>query len=458
MVCRVYMNDNVFFSSLTGGTSSSSSIRTASSSLSSSSSSSSSVIRAKQRIEQKGTKSLPRRRIVSAQPFHNQFLISSSVYFGRISNAKISVTELVGLGIALNRTVIIPKIEECGADGNEANFDTLFDITAFGSTSVLSNGGNIQYNRLCGDSAVYIGTGSFPGNVESKVNFYDITVPGFNSLQLPDADLPTLENQYSSLNRPRSTGEALTMNPYSVYFTHGLRNDLQRYLRDPLLPDKLAERKEKCIILGRNFFSVNFGRIPGTFESAINEIIPHPTIRIQVDQFLIRQKLSRGNLREDSLLNYINSNGTKNMDTKNYRYVPLPHSGRPFLGIHLRMKDFLTDANHISFGAECNRNPEKLLIQVEQLITKYRTEIIVLATDDYAVPCARALRSKYPDTILLQDASIYEPKSCKAALMDQEILGTSEAFIGDSRSSFSQAIHQIRLVRHGRAPESSVWL
>ena len=46
-------------------------------------------------------------------PILDRYIISSAVYYGRISNAKISISEVIGLALALNRTAVIPKLEEC---------------------------------------------------------------------------------------------------------------------------------------------------------------------------------------------------------------------------------------------------------------------------------------------------------------------------------------------------------
>jgi hypothetical protein len=82
----------------------------------------------------------------------------------------------------------------------------------------------------------------------------------------------------------------------------------------------------------------------------------------------------------------------------------------------------------------------------------------VLATDDYGSACAAAVRRVFPGAIMLRDASRFSALSCRAALVDQEVLARSAFFIGDSRSSFSQAVHQIRTLRHMRNASTTLWL
>lgn len=376
--------------------------------------------------------------------YFDKFLISSSIYFGRISNAKLSLVELVGLSLLLNRTLVVPKLEECGADGVEAGFDTLFDPTGWSRASVIS-AGSFDFARVCGDSAVFVGSGSFPGHpMPSNIDGVSIQAHNPADLLLP---------RIKVLSGPESSGGAVNAEPFVTYFSKGLQNDVRNYMKEPLLPDKLLSRNEKCVVLGRNFLSVNWARMPSQFKEANNGLLPHASIRADVDAWMMRNALAPTSFAGPSSSSASAATAA----------VSLP-GGRgaapgQFLGIHLRMKDFLSDAGHRSFGARCNDNPNLLVDAVKGIMDKNPSiKSIVLASDDYGEPCAVKLRKSFENVVLLRDASVFKSTSCKAALFDQEILGSSAWFMGDCKSSFSQAIHQIRSLRKGADPKTTTWL
>jgi len=72
----------------------------------------------------------------------DRYLISSELSLGRFSNLKISISELLGLSLVLNRTAILPKFEQCmNSEGIEMNddiyFDQLFDSFAVAADVLL---------------------------------------------------------------------------------------------------------------------------------------------------------------------------------------------------------------------------------------------------------------------------------------------------------------------------------
>ncbi len=382
--------------------------------------------------------------LAPAPPFlHDRVLVSASIYYGRISNAKISLVEILALALASNRTAVIPKLEECGADGVEASFDALFDPAAFGRIAAVSVGGYDVARACRGDSAVYLGSASFSAPPPS-VEYAGVAMRGVDPLAIA----PPAPPHPAALGGPDTAAAAVAGEPYSSHFAPGLRADAARYMKDGTLPDKVLAREETCVILSRNFLSVNMARLPAAFAEVHAHLVPHPSIRAEVDAFMLRHEL-----------------------------LAAPPTGAgaaafaPFVAVHLRMKDFLTDAGHRSFGAACNAAPDLLVGHVRDMMAQWGAGAgaggsgqpaaapkLVVATDDYSVPCAARLRKEFPSAILLRDASRFLAASCKAALFDQEVLAASAAFIGDGKSSFSQAIHQIRTLRHGKPPASTLWL
>ena len=111
-------------------------------------------------------------------------------------------------------------------------------------------------------------------------------------------------------------------------------------------------------------------------------------------------------------------------------FLPLSSSSFvPFIGIHLRMGDFLTMDSHRGFGFDCNNVPDLLISNVREVIPRFPEKTpIVLATDDHQSKCAIGLRNEFT-VIALDEVSRFHSKSCQGALFDQEVLGSSSLFL-----------------------------
>ena len=397
----------------------------------------------------------------SLPPLRRRYLISSAIYYGRISNAKLSLAELLGLARALNRTAVVPKLDECGSDGADSSFDVLFDATALSREGALSLA-SFDVARECGGEGaaafVSVGGGSqFDGPpAGSTVDFGGLRLPAFRARGLapttPEeavrpgavegggalaaaarAAAEPLEGPFFS--GPATAGEALRDPLFARYFAPGTAAEaLPRFMVEPLLPDKLARRGEACLVLSRTFLSLNWARLPQAFAEVGRELQPHAAVRADAEELLARHGLAR----------------------------------RAFLAVHLRMGDFLTDAGHASFGVACNRAPALLTDRLRALLDSEPAlagagggaegPSVVLATDDYNSACAAALRRAFPGALMLRDASRFSALSCRAALVDQEVLARGAVFVGDAKSTFSQAVHQIRTLRHARNVSSTFWM
>jgi hypothetical protein len=383
-------------------------------------------------------------------PILDRYIISSAVYYGRISNAKISISEVIGLALALNRTAVIPKLEECHNifDGiDDAHIDQLFDLSLFSRASVISRAG-FDASRICGDDVISIPISGFHGFDEVKSD-----IGSDNKKMKLDQILLSKPFFFGSTN-DESLETILNKFPYKSHFNPETKVIASRYMTDLLVPDKLATLSNyKCIIIGRNFYSLNWNRLPREFQEIHKEMQPNPTIRADALEFLLQNEL-------------IDSTSS-----------PTKPTILPFIAIHLRMGDFVSKDAHHSFGVICNRDPDILSIKVKEALKSIEnrqsvdssasatttTTIssrlpIILATDDYSSSCANHLRKTFPTLIQLDGASRFHVRSCRGALFDQEILGASEYFFGDQKSTFSQAIHQIRTLRHMKDVESTSWL
>jgi len=365
------------------------------------------------------TKTLNKRK--QHQPrIRDTYLISSELSYGRLSNLKISISEIIGLSLILNRTAVLPKLESCIVKSEEnklsgsADFDQLFDTSSFSHASVVSSSG-LDLNRACGQDAVtVVVSNNIGGDVVRK------TIENEKSISLDSFDL----SEPFIFGSDRSSEIEFKSYPYDKYFLpHFTFQWLMMHNKDRLLPDKLvALNRHRCIVIGKNFLAINWARLPKQFEEVHRELRPSLLIREDVGDFLQRNGLIASTLSHDSIL--------------------------PFLAVHLRMGDFLEIESYRGFGFFCNKNPDLIIVSVRNVLNRLSNAIpIVLATDDYQSICAIRLRNVFP-VIILDGASRFYSKSCQGAIFDQEVLGASSYFIGDKMSTFSQSIHQIRTIRH----------
>ena len=337
----------------------------------------------------------------------------------------------------------MPNLVNCGLDGMDSSFDSLFDASAILSAGALALS-SFNVARECGGegAAIFVAVGGDPHLEKPKdgegFELGGLRIPAVHARGLmpktPEEAVRPVPGHYSS--GPTSVDEMMHDALYASYFAPRMAADsLVRYCSEPLLPDKLARRHESCLVIGNTFMSLNWPRLPGAFAEVGQELIPHASIRSDADEFLARQGLDRC----------------------------------PFVAVHLRMDDFLTIESHASFGLKCNNRPEELAELLQKLLSSEHVlrgpargecsgPATVLATDDYDSACAVAMAKAFPHTILLKEASRFVAASCRESLFDQEVLARSAAFVGDSMSTFSQAINQIRTLRFGRSTSSTVWV
>ena len=310
-------------------------------------------------------------------------------------------------------------------------FDQMFDSFAFSRASVVSTSG-IDLDRLCKGNIASIAVSTF---VDRKKEYVRNTLNNEVSISLDDlSPTPLLFGEDTSIEK------IFYSYPYDRYFLPEITEAWSRdYMKDRLLPDKLKSLEGyQCIVLGANYLSLNWARLPKEFEVVHRELLPNPFIRADVYNFLLRNGL---------------------VNTK----IPAYTSFNPFIAIHLRMGDFLTFKHVRTFGLDCNDNPEILVNHVRDVLRRrFASQSglippILLSTDDYKSLCATQLKLTFP-VILLEDASRFHSKSCRCALFDQEVLGASSFFFGDRMSTFSQAVHQIRTLRNQYGIDSTVWL
>ena len=382
------------------------------------------------------------------------------------------------------RTLVVPELSECAVDGYDRSFSSMFDDSTPLASGTLSLG-SFDFVGACNGSAVFIDPGHFPGGPHGTANLGDLRIPGEASMPVLNAvDLPPTAGDVvfgKAAGHPLlgdkgfiTTSEMQGGPIHTRFYAPGQRRTFEAYRKDPLFIEKLAARPEKCVVLGKNFQMVNWERAPNLFVKAVRSLVPAHPIRGSALSFLASHGLASpcpagdpsaaGGYPEISLA-AVSPTLTSLVEASSLAWggatSPPPPSGAHFFGVHLRMGDFLTDASHRSFGAECNGNPGKIVETVKAMLAAapHVTGPIVVASDDYTSPCFEGLVREWGDRVIkVGGGSGYRGSTCSAALFDQEVLGHSALFLGDKESSFSEAIHRVRTLRCGASVDSTKWV
>jgi hypothetical protein len=455
--------------------------------------------------------------IPMALPDEGKYLISSVLYFGRISNIKISLLDMIGASLESHRAFVVPEISECAVDGIDRTFGGLFN-DALPLTRRIRSLSSFDASA-CNGSVYFVNAGPFKWEGPKDGAFYEDGGDG-TVHNGPDENPNAVEVMDGRITSSSDVGtkgflniDAQRSGPlHKNYFAPGQLQSFSRYALDPLFFEKIIKRTEKCVIFGKNFQAANWERFPSTFVRSVRGLAPAAPIYYAAIDFLARHGLAGGAggcprgrptaadaLSQDelSLLGEGKSlpSAWGTIDTD-----PSEEGGSRFLAIHLRMGDFLTITDFSGFGSKCNMNPSLLIDRVKaSLAANTLITRVVVATDDFSSKCYTALAEALGEEpgasavarhaaraesrvvgggggggggggdqhtfarpggliIPVRGGSGYKGSSCSAALFDQEVLGHSAEFFGESGSSFSEAIHRIRSLRCGAPALTTIWL
>jgi hypothetical protein len=420
--------------------------------------------------------------------FPEKYLIVSTIRFGRLSNARLVVGDMAGLGIVLNRTVILPHLDACGAEGD----DGVWDLDALRVPGILSNFG-LNVHRLClarpGDR-LYVEPPPAHLNITPISGFFfgrgNNPWEGWGVPQTSVLDVvPKNETRFGKWFTKE---DALSSEPARSFFTDGLRSDSMDFLTPSFVEQIAAHYGARCIFMEEKFQSVNWAQFRDAYYRVQSSLLPHPAVRSLVRVFLARAGLllvPSGTFGDEEEEEIGRDEEAGRREGAGYGVAV------PFIGIHLRMGDFL-EPKYRSFGTLCNAQPQVLLDHVETAVQRLnvahtkeaaarssstggwrsrgrgrRTSTFVpsglpllIATDSPEQPCVAYLSANYAAgaVLLLSDVNPYHGGTCRRALFDQEVLGYSAAFLGDIRSTFSMAIHNIRVLQRGYDVGTTTWL
>ena len=194
-----------------------------------------------------------------ALPEEGKYLISSMLYFGRISNIKISLLDMLGAALESRRAFVVPELSECAVDGIDRVFGGLFN-DALPLTRRVRSLASFDAVSACNGSMYFVNAGpfqwegpkdntGFPSN-PSVHNGFDV-IPSADDVREGRAtDNPLVGTKGFLTNAQQKAGPI-----HKAYFAPGHLKSFGKYSIDPLFFEKIAARPERCVIFGKNFQS-----------------------------------------------------------------------------------------------------------------------------------------------------------------------------------------------------------
>ena len=220
----------------------------------------------------------------------------------------------------------------------------------------------------------------------------------------------------------------------------GLSVMIERYLASPALPAFVRDSSAACLLIGNPFYAVNVALMPGQFERAAAALRPVPWLDAAVEEWL-------------------------------------GADAGAVIAVHLRLTDMIGHGAAPVWGDRCADASTRAaaIAELRAFIAKHgllhAATVLLFATDDAAAECSRAVLAAVPSaTVRLLDAPApgsltalagrapLGESGCLLPEFIQEALARrSQIFFGSSLSTFSTAVHALRVARYGRALNTS-WL
>lgn len=432
-------------------------------------------------------------------PRDGAFLVSTSVEMGRVGNNLISIHELRALAEVSRRTLVLADPLSCrGAGGDQWQLapearGAPRSVHAYWAPSLEQpyvaladwDAGAAGCTRA---NSVWLAQSPrlaewFPANALSVGGNASVCglvdVPVVDGLPLDTRG----EGATRELLRFAELPEVLSGPIHATYFNPGFRGWVDSYRTSGFLFERLQSLDAaRCVFLGNNFLSVNWERQPRAFVRAVRHLLPARAFSDAALDFLAKHGLAGGGARGTPRGCPLGAAAaparlTRAAVAAAARGERLPggwdgdSGGVPFLGLHVRLGDFKASPLFSGLGKACNEDATHLPRVVRTVLSQHpHISTLVLATDEPGEPCIVNLLRAAAEGRLTPDARSVTliplagsfphllMGSCGASLTDQEVLGHAAAFMGDVKSSFSQAIHQIRTLRCGTLANTTTWV
>ena len=368
--------------------------------------------------------------------------------FGRYSNQREVLLETLALALFAGRDVAVDPPPACRGGGLGYAYDVPALEAALG-VRVLADGPSAAAAAHCAGAT---GRGALLTPVAGRHGGWG--APGsfvsWAGLSWPVLDAGTDSDAAAAVppNLLAQFGSAETAFGAPAY--RDLRNpdmayELPAYLGPPGLPAYVASAAAPtCLALSVPFYAVNVALMPGAYERAAAALRPVPWLAAAAEAWLESRGLPRrpgmGGLRVAALHVRLTDNLRRGVK-----------SGRPWVD---RCDDAATREGAVA--------EVRAFFEARGLLGA----TVLFATDDAASPCTAALLDAFstaPARIFVDRpdgdaAPRVQDGDCLHSQFIQEVLARSDAFFGSALSTFSTAVHQIRVLQHARPLNSSLML
>lgn len=374
--------------------------------------------------------------------------------FGRYSNQREVLLETLALASYSGRDVAADPPPACRGGGLGYAYDVLSLEAALG-VHVFADGAAAAAAAYCA-SEISRGALLTPlagrhggwGAPGTMVTWAGLPWPVVNASALAAKSFTGATPQQTLLERFGTAERAYAAPVYRDLRNPAMAFELPAYLGPSNLPEYSASASSAgCIALSVPFYAVNVAVTPGAYERAATALRPVPWLAAAVDAWLDARSLPR---------------------------AP-GQGGAPVVAMHVRLTD------NLRRGVKSGRpwvdrcdDATTRVSAVAEVRTFFESRglfgaTVLFATDDAASPCIAALLDAFanaPARIFVDRPNGPDGEAdprvqagdCLHSQFIQEVLARSDAFFGSALSTFSTAVHQIRVLQHNRPLNSSLML
>ena len=367
------------------------------------------------------------------------YLILGAAEYGRYSNQRTSLLEGLGAAGFLGRTLLAPQPTVCG-EPLASLFDLRSptveaDVLPKDQHSPVYPHGYAKLSDLaekCGPTGVAVQYHSMANTMDqpyetirsfgahgSVVKYRGVAWTVYDSTPLPAASVP-------EALRAALVADVTAFEPYSsLYPWQATKRDVVQFMLDPSFPYRLRAlpASPRCILVPRLFNNFNWAVAPGALQGAIRALRPSPEVAARVAAWWGEHGVAPGKA----------------------------------VGVHLRMGDMAKNYK-FGFAHDCETDPGFVVRNLTALVERVGAggQPLLIATDSWDSGCVSAIRAAFPKHVRVEEAA-GKSQVCSEVGLVQEVLGNTAGFVGNGLSTFSSAIHGIRVVVHGASPTTSVF-
>jgi len=381
----------------------------------------------------------------AAPPSLPRYLVLTRNNFGRYSNQRDVLLDALALAAFTGRVLLADPPPACRGGALDYAYDAAILSSALGIT--LAPADAVTVRALCGSASraalvtpAAVRHGDWSAAPPAAVSWADLDWPLVDTA----VDAASAAAVPAALASFATAAGAYTSPTYRDLRNPGMADEMAQYLAPAALPyHARAASSATCLALSIPFYAVNVALMPGQWERAAAALRPPRWLAEAVDQWFAARELS-------------------------------PQSA-PLLALHVRLGDNLKRGVRGLVRPWVDRcdAAETRAAAVEEVrafaaARGLARAPIVYASDEPRHDCTLALLAAFPDSPhhLVESPDAGAPAlrgrqvhdDCLQSQFIQEVLARSGAFFGSALSTFSTAVHQIRVLMHSQPLNSTLFL